>query len=159
MKRQILRRRAELDPGWPSVSPCGLGNQVTRILRGIPVIFSRSLIWTNLAENSPARSAGYPARNDEKSRKGRLKVIQDPGLHPGEFSAVPAGLACLLNLYPALRAGLLSAVPTGLNRRVVGCHTRSKARRILIHPPDRIPGLAQLWFCSRCCPNKLIDRG
>jgi hypothetical protein len=38
-----------------------------------------------------------------------------PGLHPGAFSAVPAGLGRFWNLYPGLRPGLLSAVPTGLD--------------------------------------------
>jgi hypothetical protein len=58
--------------------------------------------------------------------KGRLKVAQDVVLGndkqtgqsregrqntAAEFSAVPAGLACLSNFFPGLRPGLLSARP------------------------------------------------
>ena len=40
-----------------------------------------------------------------------------PGLHPGPFSAVPSGLVLLCKPNRALRAGLLSAVPPGLESR------------------------------------------
>jgi hypothetical protein len=54
---------------------------------------------------------GRQIRHDKQagqSREGRLNTA-------AEFSAVPAGLACLSNLFPGLRPGLVSAVPSGLN--------------------------------------------
>ena len=54
---------------------------------------------------------GRQIRHDKQagqSREGRLNSA-------AKFSAVSAGLDCLSNLFPGLRPGLVSAVPSGLN--------------------------------------------
>jgi hypothetical protein len=44
----------------------------------------------------------------------RVRSVFTQDLRPGAFSVVPFGTGPGANVYPALRAGLLSAVPAGL---------------------------------------------
>jgi hypothetical protein len=44
-----------------------------------------------------------------------LEDRRNPGLRPGQLSAVPSGLNVVPIPYPGLRPGLLSAVPSGLH--------------------------------------------
>jgi hypothetical protein len=60
------------------------------------------------AESSPGRSPGLTMKQAGQSRQGRLK-----GAH--EMPPSLAGLISIIEANPALRAGLLSSVPTGLN--------------------------------------------
>jgi hypothetical protein len=92
---------------------------------------SKSPVGTT--ESSPGRES-WVSICQRPVPEGRLKVTQDmvlgwlpriansyfrgrgtPGLHPGEFSAVPSGLVWRGLRTQDLRPGLLSAVPPGLN--------------------------------------------
>jgi hypothetical protein len=79
-----------------------------------------------------------------QSRRDGVKVAQDVRVcvrtHQSRrdwlrdtFSRPYTGLDFARIPYPALRAGLLSAVPSGLNPGLVGSHADAKARRILSH--------------------------
>src|ERR1700733_4637300 len=80
----------------------------------------------NAIESSQANPIS-PGVGCPESLMVHFRVGGTPGLHPGAFPAVPAGLGRFSNLYPGLTSWATLSRPYGTRFGEVSSHTPSKA--------------------------------